>query len=348
LAALVPGAVVGGYRLVEVIGAGGMGTVWRASEPGGQVALKTMHPHLADDAELVRRFQREYAVGAKVRHPNLIRMRSQGQHDGVPYLVMDIASGKSVRRLIDLGGPFREWEAATIGQQVASALAALHGAGVVHRDLKASNIVLDRDLHAVVIDLGIARVDGEQTRADGGFMGSAEYAGPEPYLGRPAGTPADIYALGIVLFELLTGDVPFRASSYADVLRMHAEMPAPRVSTRMPLVSETMDYLVFAMLDKKAERRPNATQVQMACASVLTLLGRAPAVSAPGASFAPVPPAAPAAPIAPRPSSSRPSTHGGGARRDRAAVGAGTVLIGIMGAILVALAVAIAAGAGHG
>lgn len=289
MAAIVPGTRIGTYTVTERIGSGGMGTVWRASGAAGDVAIKTMHPHLVEDADLVQRFEREYTVGVRARHPNLVEVLGRGKHEDAPYLVMQIATGKSIRRLLDLGGPFREWEVATLGVQLAAALGALHAAGVVHRDFKSSNVVVDRDLHAVVIDFGIARVDGERTSSvEGGFMGVAEYAGPDAFFGRPASPATDVYGLGIVLYEMLTGRVPFRASRYVDVLRMHAEHPTPRVSDIAPLVSASMDNLVFAMLDKNAASRPTAAQVEMACASILRLLGR--------------PSAAPPVPAAPPPS----------------------------------------------
>ena len=278
------GAVVGPYTVLRSRGSGGMGAVWEARGPGGEtVALKLMHSHLADDDVLIKRFRREYDVGSRIQHPNLVRMLATGDAHGAPYIVMELAAGKSLRKLIDKGSPyFHEWEAASVGAQVADALAALHSNNVVHRDLKSSNIMVDRDLHAKVIDYGIARVTGERTISAGdNFMGTVEYSGPEPYFARPQGPESDIYSLGIVIYEMVTGRVPFRSDRYLDTLRMHAEKPPPRLSETMPMVSEQLDNLVYQMLQKRPDQRPTAVQVGAACRSVVDLIGRGPLSASP-------------------------------------------------------------------
>lgn len=301
-----PGQRVGRYTLVQSRGSGGMGTVWEADADGRVVALKLMHAHLADDESLVKRFEREFEVGQRVRHRNLVSMLDYGQHQDVPYIVMELAAGKSLRKLIDKGAPFfHEWEAAEVGAQVADALGALHAAGIVHRDLKSSNIMVDRELHAKVIDYGIARDLGENTISSGNvFMGTAEYSAPEPYFARDIGPPSDIYSLGIVLHEMLTGRVPFRSDRYTDTLRMHAELPAPRITASVPMVSDQTDSLVYQMLQKHPDQRPTPTQVAMACRSVLRLLGREPvggpqSVPPRPAPVAPAPPPPPPASLPP-------------------------------------------------
>ena len=266
---------MGPYTLIERRGAGGMGVVWEAQDQQGrQVALKHMHEHLADDPELVRRFRREYEVGIAVRHPNLVRMLDYNGSFSPPYLVMEFVGGKSLRRLLDLGGQFYEWETAVVGAQVASAIAALNGAGVIHRDLKASNIVVDKAMHVTIIDYGIAKVVGEATVSlTPSFIGSAEYSPPENYLGRPINVRSDVYSEGIVLYEMLANDVPFRSDRYTDTLRMHAEMPIPQVVERNPLVSQEMNALVYSMLQKQPERRPAPEQVARVCTSLADMLG---------------------------------------------------------------------------
>lgn len=262
------GVRVGIYTLGEQLGkSGGMGSVWQAFDVSGrELALKLMHSHAAQDGDLVRRFRQEYEIGRRFNHPNLVRMVDQGTFDGVPYLVMELAAGKTVRRLLERGGTFREGEVARFIGDAASGLSALHGGGIIHRDLSATNLMVDRDLSAKIIDYGIARQIGrEQLTQPGGFMGKAEYSAPELYLGRQVGPPADIYALGILAFESLTGHVPFRAGRYVDVLRMQAERPAPSLTAELPVISDQIDGLVRAMMEKSPAKRPAAADVARAC-----------------------------------------------------------------------------------
>ena len=270
---------VGPYTLVAKKGSGGMGVVWEALDARGRtVALKQMHEHLVDDPELVSRFRREYDIGVSVAHPNLVRMLDYNGSWSLPYLVMEFVGGKSLRRLLDLGGRFYEWEVAVVGAQVADAVGALNSRGVIHRDLKSSNVVIDRDLRVTIIDYGIAKVVGEATMSLAeSFIGSAEYSGPELYWNRPVSARSDVYSAGIVLYEMLTGEVPFRSDRYTDTLRMHAELPVPVVLKKNQLVSPEMNALVTSMLQKQPDRRPTAQQVSNVCRSLAEMLGhRAP------------------------------------------------------------------------
>ncbi len=295
-----PGDTVGPYTLVQRKGSGGMGVVWEALDPAGRtVALKQMHEHLCDDPELVRRFRREFDVGISVVHPNLVRMLDYNGSWSPPYLVMEFVAGKSLRRLLDLGGRFYEWEVAVAGTQIASAIGSLNRYGVIHRDLKSSNVVVDREMHVTIIDYGIAKVVGEVTMsATESFIGSAEYSAPEPYWNRPVSVRSDVYSAGIVLYEMLTGSVPFRSDRYTDTLRMHAELAVPAVLQKNPLVSPEMNALVSSMLQKQPERRPSAEQVADVCRSLAEMLGRTVPVAIAGPAFSPSPAAVePAAPV---------------------------------------------------
>lgn len=285
-----PGDSVGPYTLVARRGSGGMGVVWEAKDANGAtVALKLMHSHLADDEELVQRFRREFEVGRRFSHPNLVGMVDQGVLNGIPFLVMQMVEGKTIRRLIERGGTFREWEAIAMTLQVASGIEALASGGVTHRDLKASNIVVDQHLRTVIIDFGIARIEGERTLTSAeSFIGSAEYSSPEPYLGRKVDTRSDVYSMGVVLYEMLTGRVPFRSDRYTDTLRMHAELAVPRVSERVAGTSPEVDDLVYAMLQKQPSQRPRPAEVVARCRELLTLHGRSQIpVAASAASYRP-------------------------------------------------------------
>jgi serine/threonine-protein kinase len=286
--------VLGDYRLIAMRGRGGMGEVWEAEAPGGaHVAVKLMHEHLVDDPDLVQRFEREFQTGRMVQHPSLVQMFDSGQHKGVPFLVMELAEGKSLRALVDKGAPFfQDWEAAEVGRQMASALGVLHAANIVHRDLKSSNIMVDRELRAKLIDFGIVRMTGRTplTPTDA-IMGTAEFAAPETYFGRRHTGASDIYALGVVMYEMVCGRPPFRGDRYADVLKMHAELPPPRISHRVPEVSRQLDNLVHQMLQKQAGKRPSPAQVEAGCRSVVVASKQVAAAAQPS----------PAAAQAPRP-----------------------------------------------
>ncbi|MCC6267981.1 MAG: serine/threonine protein kinase [Dehalococcoidia bacterium] len=348
MARLAAGDRVGAYTLVASKGSGGMGSVWEAADPSGEpVAVKVMHDHLVGDDELLKRFMREFEVGLNVRHPNLVRMIESGSHFGTPYLVMELATGKSLRRLIERGGPFREWEAVEMTAQIADGLAALEQCRVVHRDLKSSNVVVDRDLSVKIIDFGIARVEGEQTLGHGNsFVGSAEFSSPEYYFGRTPGAKADVYSLGVVLFEMLTGRVPFRSDRYTDTLRMHAELPVPRPANFAAVVSPEVDELDFEMMQKQPDRRPSAHEVSRRCRAILSTQGRHSAPR-PGATSAPAPVPSglgtatwrPAQVVTRPPTSPRP-----GERQNRAAIAAIVVTafgaLALVGGAIIAAAMA--------
>lgn len=346
------GARVGRYTLGEQLGRpGGMGAVWLATdETGRQVALKVMHAHAAEDADLVRRFRQEYEIGRRFNHPNLVKMVDQGTVDGTPFLVMELAQGKTVRRLLERGGTFREGEVARFIADAAAGLTALHAGGIIHRDLSATNLMVERDLSAKIIDYGIARHIGSQSHTQaGGFMGKAEYSAPELYLGRSVGPPADIYALGILAFESLTGHVPFRAGRYMDVLRLQAERPVPSLSAELPVISDQMDALVQAMLDKIPARRPSAADVERACRAIAAGAGASPNPLRP-APLRPQPqrPASPVERTAYRPQPSpAPTTTGTRSQYQRqpskapivaAAVVGAVATAGVIGVVITALA----------
>jgi len=320
---------IGSYRLQERLGSGGMGSVWIAANSAGtQVAVKVMHPHLRDDADLVARFKREYDIGRTVRHVGLISMIEYGDDGRTPFIAMELAPGKSLRRLIERGGPFAERDVATIGRGVAEALDALHAHRIVHRDLKSSNVVVSRELETKVVDFGIARyIDTDDSSTWSGFAGSPEYSAPDAYFGKPPTAHSDVYSLGIVLYEALTGEVPFRAGHYADVLRMHAEQPVPDVRRLAPAVSAPMERLIRSMLDKSPAARPDAAMVAASCTRIGAAL-RAPAPAR----------------VRPAPSPQRGSATSSNAPRRQRAIGLGIVVaVALLGIAAVAAAVIVAA-----
>lgn len=275
------GDLLGPYVLDEQLGTGGMGEVWVASDRSGtRVALKAMHPHLVGDTCLRARFEREYEVGRLVDHVGLVCMIEFGAEPTAPYLVMELAEGKSLWRLIERGGAFLEWEAATIIRQVADALACLHAHGIIHHGLKSSNVVVSRERHAKIIDFGIARYAAADRASVGGFAGSPEYSSPEPHFGRQPAEPSDVCSLGSALFEAVTGDVPSRSGHYVDVLRMHDERPVPDPRQVDPEISVETDALIRAMLAKNPSERPSAAAIADRCATILLGDGRPPCLPA--------------------------------------------------------------------
>ncbi|MDX6556643.1 MAG: eukaryotic-like serine/threonine-protein kinase [Miltoncostaeaceae bacterium] len=224
------------YRLDELIGRGGMATVWRATDTvlDRHVAVKRLHPTLTADEELAERFRREARLVARLSHPNLVHLLDRGEDDQGPYLVMELVQGENLKSRIKRDGAMSVEEAVSVVGQVASALAYAHEQGVVHRDIKAQNVLLQPDGHAKLADFGIARlmeVDGTPglTRTDV-LMGSADYLSPEQAEGDDIDERTDIYSLGIVLYECLTGELPFKGEGFVAVAMRHLTeaMPDPR------------------------------------------------------------------------------------------------------------------------
>src|SRR5215831_18306945 len=206
--------VLGGrYVLGEVLGTGGMATVWRASDDvlGREVAVKVLSPQLAADAGFVARFEQEARHAAQLNHPRLVTVFDCGIDDGTAFIVMELVTGRTLRQVLDDAGSLPPAQAAVIAAGVCEALEVAHGAGLVHGDIKPANIVVSGG-EVKVLDFGIARADGSAGGTPTlGALGTVAYLSPEQASGRPAGPAADLYALGCVLFEMLTGEPPFTA-----------------------------------------------------------------------------------------------------------------------------------------
>ena len=233
--------LIGGrYEIEQLLGHGGMATVHRARDTqlDRQVAVKLMRPDLADDPVFGARFVTEARSAASISHPNVVTVLDFGTEGPGPYIVMELVDGGDLAALLHRKGRLTAPRAASIGAQVASALAAAHARGIVHRDVKPGNILLTTDGDARVADFGIARATGEQSlTATGTSLGSVDYFSPEQARGEPAEAASDIYALGVVLYEMLTGARPFTGEGpYAvAVARLDAPPPDPRaVRPRIP------------------------------------------------------------------------------------------------------------------
>ncbi len=263
LAGLAPGAVVAGYRIESWIGAGGMAVVFRARDEalGRMVALKVLAPALADDAEFRERFIRESRAAAAVDHPHIIPVYAAGEAGGVLYIAMRFVAGGDLRALLQREGPLPADRAVSLLSALASALDAGHAAGLVHRDVKPANILIDtspgRSDHPYLSDFGLAK--GAMTSAaltgTGRFLGTLEYSAPEQISGSRARPQTDQYALACVGYIMLTGTVPFPRDEPTAVLWAHMADPPPPVTALRPDLPPAADQVFARGMAKAAEDR---------------------------------------------------------------------------------------------
>lgn len=252
----------GRYRLEVLIGRGGMGEVWRAVDQRLRrpVAVKVLPAELAADQESVARFTREAEAAAALQHPGITVVFDIGQEGGLTYLVMELLEGEDLGALIQRnpnGLPVDQAVSLTV--QLAEALAAAHSRGIVHRDIKPANVFVLRDGRLKLCDFGIAGLADAATRItqDGGSIGTPLYMAPEQFRGEPADPRSDLYALGCVLQELLTGSPPFRSTSgLPGLLYAHLNEAPPSVRERRPDAPQELERLVFDLLAKAMDHRP--------------------------------------------------------------------------------------------
>jgi DNA-binding beta-propeller fold protein YncE len=255
-----PGAVVAGYRIESVVGRGGMGVVYRARELELErvVALKVIAPELLEDASMRERFLKEARTAASIEHPNVIPVHAAGERDGVAYLAMRFIEGDDARTLVRREGPLAPGRAADIAAQAGAGLDAIHRAGYVHRDVKPANVLVDRDGHVYVTDFGLAKQalsTGGATRT-GQWVGTLDYVAPEQIRGGRVDARADVYALGGVLFFLLTGRVPFERDGDEAKLWAQLSEPAPVPSRVRAGLPKELDAVVARAMAKAPDERP--------------------------------------------------------------------------------------------
>jgi eukaryotic-like serine/threonine-protein kinase len=248
--------VQGRYQLEERLGRGGMGEVWRARDDRLQrtVALKLISPALAEDPEFLVRFLREAQNIARISHPNVVGVIDFGEDDEKPFLVMEYVPGKPVSELT--GEPMDEDKARAIVTQAAEAAGAAHAAGIVHRDIKPANILLTDDGRAKLVDFGIASAQNmDRVTQTGATIGSPHYISPEQASGQRVTPRSDVYSLGIVLYELLTGKKPFEASSVAAVALAQMESDPEPPSSHVAGIDPALETIVLRCLNKDPEQR---------------------------------------------------------------------------------------------
>lgn len=266
------GKAIGKYQILEELGRGGMGVVYKAYDPTleRQVAIKVLAPHLVWEKDFVARFLREARAAAKLNHPNIVTIYEVGQEGQLYYFVMAYVPGRSLAEIIAQRGSLPLAEALAIAEQVAAALDCAHEQGLIHRDIKPSNVLVDEKGRAVLTDFGIVRAtQGPRLTGSGVTLGTPEYMSPEQARGEDATAACDIYSLGIVIYEMLSGDVPFRATTPVAVLLKQATESPPSLRSRNPEVPEAVERVLFQALDKVAARRP-AT-----CTALVTALREA-------------------------------------------------------------------------
>ena len=257
------GTVIDGrYRVIAKLGSGGMADVYLAHDEllGRQVAVKVLQDRFAGDQQFVERFRREASAAASLSHPNIVAIFDRGSWDGTYYIAMEYLPGKTLKELVREEGPLPPSQAIEIAIQVLRAAAYAHRHGVIHRDLKPHNIILAEEGRVVVTDFGIARAasDGEITQV-GSIMGTAQYLSPEQAEGGKVSEASDIYAVGVLLYELLTGTVPFQGDSAVAVALQHLSTPPRPPSLLNPAVPRQLDQVVLRALAKNpADRYPSA------------------------------------------------------------------------------------------
>ncbi|MDY7232779.1 serine/threonine-protein kinase [Hyalangium rubrum] len=260
--------LAGEYLIKRLIASGGHGSVYEAEHRilGRRAAVKVLHAHLADQGEMLQRFVREARIVNQIRHPNVVDIYDFGMlADGSPYYVMELLEGRTLSQLVQERGRMSAERALAYLEPVCGALDAAHRAGIVHRDLKASNVMVVEDgekPRLKLLDFGIAKIiqpDPEQAGLTlaGQRLGTAYAMAPEQLRGGPIHPATDVYALGVLLFQLLTGRYPFHTKDRMELERMHMEAPPPRPSASAP-VSLAVDAVVLRCMEKEAERRfPN-------------------------------------------------------------------------------------------
>lgn len=338
-----PGVTLGGrYELVDLIARGGMGEVWRADDLvlGRRVAVKALLPNLAAEAGFAARFRAEARAMAALSHPGIVEIYDYGHADGVAYLVMAFVEGESLRALVDRDGALAPHRAMGLLAQAADAIHAAHRQGIVHRDVKPSNLLLRPDGRLALTDFGIARmVAADRLTAADEILGTSSYLAPEQVTGAEVGPAADVYALGVVAYELVTGERPFTADTPMAVALQHVNDDPPPLPASVPRPVRSL--IMRALAKDPDDRWPSATALAQAARSA----AHAARTAAAGATEATAATASAATTAPPPPMIKAPATsleqHDGGFDHGRSTAGRRRVVAGVAGVVVLLAAVAV-------
>src|SRR6202035_4685006 len=248
----------GRYRLEARIGAGGMSTVYRALDVTlqRQVAIKLMNREVASDSDQLERFRREARAVAQLSHPHIVGVIDAGEDESRPYIVFEYVEGETLKDRIRRLGRLPIAEAVASAIEIARALGAAHARHIVHRDVKPQNVLIDEEGSAKVTDFGIARtLEEDGLTADGRVLGTTDYVSPEQALGRHVSGQSDLYSLGVVLYEMLTGEVPFTGENQVAVAMMHVREELPDVQVKRPEISAALASVVETATAKHKDDR---------------------------------------------------------------------------------------------
>jgi eukaryotic-like serine/threonine-protein kinase len=257
---VIESTIDGRYEVITRVAAGGMGEVYRAHDSvlGREVAIKILHPHLAGDRGFVDRFRREARAAAILNHPSIVGVYDWGTTDGTYFMVMEFVHGTNLRALLAEAGRFEPSQVVEVAMPVLAALDHAHGHGIVHRDIKPENILIAHDGTVKVADFGLARAYAESnvSQAEGTVTGTVQYLAPEQIQGDPADPRTDLYALGVVMFELLTGEPPFTGETSMAIAYQHLSSAVPAPSRLDPNVPRALDRAVLHATARDREDRP--------------------------------------------------------------------------------------------
>lgn len=257
---IMPGTIIGHrYRIVELIGTGGMAHVYRAVNLSSRkaVAIKVLKDEYRNDAEFLRRFEREARAVLHLSHDNIVRAFDVGEADGLPYIVLEYVDGRTLKEILDENGPMPSRIAVALVVQVLDALGAAHAAGIIHRDVKPQNVIVMQSGKVKLMDFGIAReVDANTVTFTGStVLGSVHYLSPEQAKGHPVTEGSDLYSTGIMLYEMLTGKVPFDGDTSVSIALKHiSDIPVPPIE-RSNKISPALNDVILRALNKDINRR---------------------------------------------------------------------------------------------
>jgi eukaryotic-like serine/threonine-protein kinase len=246
------------FKLEEKVGSGGMSSVYRAFDPTLErlVAIKMMHRDISSDPDQLERFRREARAVARLNHPHVVTVIDAGEDDGAPYIVFEYVEGETLKERIRRLGRLPIDEAVAYAIEIGRALECAHNHKLVHRDVKPQNVLIDPDGRAKVTDFGIARsMEAQGLTATGRVLGTTDYVSPEQALGHEVTEQSDIYSLGVVLYEMLTGEAPFKADTQVAVAMKHVREPLPDVQRRRPEISATLAAVVEQATAKETQNR---------------------------------------------------------------------------------------------